>query len=143
MRKLLFKKTCYMTNLYANSGIIKQEKSVIHSANISWASVMFQHCAKNTDTKINNSASVRKESSFREGGRWVSKEYGVTLLYESLWEVGGCTEGGVGREEPPKAVPAEDINKRGPGDGALQEEGHYGPAVSHCRQGRGRGSGGT
>lgn len=44
-----------MTKHYANSSIIKQEKSVTHSALMSWASIMFKHWANNTDMKINNS----------------------------------------------------------------------------------------
>lgn len=44
-----------MTKHYANSSIIKQEKSVTHSALMSWASIMFKRCANNTDVKINNS----------------------------------------------------------------------------------------
>lgn len=46
------------------------------------------------------------------------------MLSESLREVGGCTAGGAGREGPPKAVPADDINQMGP----------QGPGTRHFRK---------
>lgn len=43
----------------------------------------------------------------------MSRQDWATMLRESLWEAGGCTESGAGREGPPKAVPVEDMNQRG------------------------------
>lgn len=60
-----------MTKRYANSGVITHEKSIAHSANVSWASVL-SAVLSTGDTKINNNiAPVLQEP--HEGGRQTSK----------------------------------------------------------------------
>lgn len=57
-RKLcFFKKAHEMIKLYANSGVITHEKSIAHSASMSWASVL-STLQGTGDTKTNISAPV-------------------------------------------------------------------------------------